>query len=139
MISLVIGRLSDRIARSAASSNCCSNHGDVPRSPATTLFAQSMYSRRRSSDQSDAGLCATARKLLVSRASLGHTGQVLSASAATQAVYASIVVAALARVCAALDPTYSIPLMDIAGVAWSGAFLGFALAYAPLLCRTRKS
>jgi uncharacterized protein involved in response to NO len=26
----------------------------------------------------------------------------------------------------------------IAGVAWAAAFLGFALAYAPLLCSTRK-
>lgn len=75
---------------------------------------------------------------VMTRASLGHTGQALSASIATQVVYASIVVAALARVCAALDPTYSIPLLMIAGVAWAGAFLGFALAYAPLLCSARK-
>jgi len=31
-----------------------------------------------------------------------------------------------------------IPLLMIAGVAWAGAFLGFALAYAPLLCGGRK-
>ena len=45
---------------------------------------------------------------------------------------------ALARVCAALEPAHSIPLLMIAGVAWAGAFLGFALAYAPLLCGARK-
>ncbi|MFG3593258.1 NnrS family protein [Bradyrhizobium sp. RDI18] len=75
---------------------------------------------------------------VMTRASLGHTGQALSASIATQVVYASIVVAALARVCAALDPVYSIPLLMIAGIAWAGAFVGFALAYAPLLCSARK-
>jgi uncharacterized protein involved in response to NO len=75
---------------------------------------------------------------VMTRASLGHTGQALSASIATQAVYAAIVIAAFARICAALDPTYSIPLLTIAGVAWAGAFLGFAFAYAPLLCSARK-
>ncbi|WP_431015643.1 NnrS family protein [Bradyrhizobium pachyrhizi] len=75
---------------------------------------------------------------VMTRASLGHTGQELSASTATQAVYASIIIAALARICAAVDPTYSIPLLMIAGIAWAGAFLGFALAYAPLLCSARK-
>ncbi len=75
---------------------------------------------------------------VMTRASLGHTGQALSASVSTQAVYAAIVVAALARICAALDPAYSVPLLMIAGVAWAGAFLGFALAFAPLLCRARR-
>ena len=75
---------------------------------------------------------------VMTRATLGHTGQALSASVATQLVYASIVVAALARVCAALEPAHSIPLLTIAGAAWAGAFLGFAFVYAPLLCGTRK-
>ena len=75
---------------------------------------------------------------VMTRATLGHSGQALSASVATQLVYASIVVAALARVCAALEPAHSIPLLTIAGVAWTGAFLGFALVYAPLLCGARK-
>jgi len=75
---------------------------------------------------------------VMTRATLGHTGQALSASIATQLVYASIVITALARICAALEPAHSVPLLTVAGVAWAGAFLGFALVYAPLLCRTRK-
>jgi len=75
---------------------------------------------------------------VMTRASLGHTGQALSASISTQFVYAAIVVAALARVCAALEPANASPLLIVAGVAWAAAFLGFALAYAPLLCRIRK-
>jgi uncharacterized protein involved in response to NO len=75
---------------------------------------------------------------VMTRASLGHTGQALSASPATQAVYLAIVVAAVTRVCAALHPDLSIPLLTVSGFAWTTAFLGFALAYAPLLCRARK-
>jgi uncharacterized protein involved in response to NO len=75
---------------------------------------------------------------VMTRASLGHTGQALSASIVTQLIYVSIVVAAITRVCAALDPIHSIPLLMLSGIAWAGAFIGFALAYAPLLCRARK-
>lgn len=75
---------------------------------------------------------------VMTRASLGHTGRALSASAVTQAVYAAIVIAAVTRICAALDPMYLIPLLTVSGFAWAVAFLGFALAYAPLLCRARK-
>ncbi len=76
---------------------------------------------------------------VMTRASLGHAGQALSASFVTQAIYAAIVVSALARICAALEPAHSIVLLVLAGVAWTFAFLGFALAYAPLLCRARQS
>ncbi len=75
---------------------------------------------------------------VMTRASLGHTGQALSASVLTQGVYAAIVIAAVARVCAALDPSHSAPLLSVSGVAWAAAFFGFALAYSPLLCRARK-
>jgi uncharacterized protein involved in response to NO len=76
---------------------------------------------------------------VMTRASLGHTGQALSATLATRAVYVLIVVSALARICAALEPAHSFPLLTLAGIAWAAAFLGFALAYAPLLCRARNS
>ncbi len=75
---------------------------------------------------------------VMTRATLGHTGQALSASALTQVVYVAIVVAAVARICAALDANHSVPLLAISGIAWLGAFFGFALSYAPLLCRARK-
>jgi uncharacterized protein involved in response to NO len=75
---------------------------------------------------------------VMTRASLGHTGQALSASALTQGVYVAVVIAALARVCAALEPTHAIQLLTVSGLAWAGAFLGFAIVYAPLLCRARK-
>jgi uncharacterized protein involved in response to NO len=70
---------------------------------------------------------------VMSRATLGHTGQQLSASWVTQAIYAAIVVAALARICAVLEPAHSDLLLHVAAFAWAAAFIGFALAYAPLL------
>ncbi len=70
---------------------------------------------------------------VMSRATLGHTGQQLTASWVTQAIYAAIIVAALARICAVLEPGYSDPLLHVAGFSWAIAFIGFAIAYAPLL------
>jgi uncharacterized protein involved in response to NO len=69
------------------------------------------------------------------RASLGHTGHVLTASAGTQAIYAAIIVAAVARICAVIHTAQSDVLLHIAAFAWVIAFLGFALAYGPLLVR----
>ena len=60
------------------------------------------------------------------------------ASPATQAIYAAVVAAASARVCAALEPSHADVLLAVAGAAWTIAFLGFALTYAPLLCAARK-
>ena len=70
---------------------------------------------------------------VMSRASLGHTGQLLSASAATQGIYLAIVVAALARICAVLEPAQSVPLLHVAAFGWAAAFLGFAICYGPTL------
>jgi uncharacterized protein involved in response to NO len=52
---------------------------------------------------------------------------------ATQAIYASIIVAVVARICAVLEPVYSVSLLHIAAFAWAAAFLGFALCYGPAL------
>ena len=73
---------------------------------------------------------------VMSRASLGHTGRALIASPALQAVYAAALVAALARICAVLHPAWNEGLLYVAAFAWAAAFLGFAILYAPILCRT---
>ena len=70
---------------------------------------------------------------VMTRATLGHTGQSLTASWATQTVYLAIVVAAVARICAVLDPTQDFILLHIAACAWVVAFFGFAIAFGPLL------
>jgi uncharacterized protein involved in response to NO len=70
---------------------------------------------------------------VMTRASLGHTGRALAASLPTQFIYATVLVAALARICAALEPSASELLLHVAAAAWVAAFLGFAVIYAPAL------
>ena len=84
------------------------------------------------------GAAGTMTLAVMTRASLGHTGSALNASAMTQAIYAAVVIAALARICASLEPAWSEPLLHIAVLAWVVAFFGFAAVYGPLLVRARR-
>jgi uncharacterized protein involved in response to NO len=79
------------------------------------------------------GAAGTMTLAVMSRATLGHTGQPLTASGATQAIYAAIIVAALARICAVIEPAHSEPLLHLAAFAWAAAFFGFAISFGPLL------
>jgi uncharacterized protein involved in response to NO len=83
------------------------------------------------------GAIGTMTLAVMSRASLGHTGRVLVASAAVQAVYALVVASALARVCAAVHPEWSTSLLSASGFAWAAAFLGFAASYWTVFTRPR--
>jgi uncharacterized protein involved in response to NO len=75
---------------------------------------------------------------VMTRATLGHTGRQLAATAGTQVIYLAVVLAALTRVTAALLNAWTIPLLHLAAFAWIAAFGGFALLYAPLLFRARQ-
>jgi len=66
---------------------------------------------------------------VMSRASLGHTGRALAASPAVQAIYALILGAAIARICAAIELESAFVTLHIAAFAWAAAFFGFAVAY----------
>jgi uncharacterized protein involved in response to NO len=70
---------------------------------------------------------------VMTRASLGHTGRPLKASHAVEAIYAAVVVAALARICAAVHPAWSEHLLHIAALAWVVAFFGFGAVFGPML------
>jgi uncharacterized protein involved in response to NO len=80
-----------------------------------------------------AGAAGIMTLAVMSRATLGHTGQPMTASAATQAIYAAIIVAALSRICAVIEPAHSEPLLHLAAFAWAAAFFGFAISFGPLL------
>ncbi|PTM42104.1 NnrS family protein [Bosea sp. 124] len=73
---------------------------------------------------------------VMSRASLGHTGRPLVATLATQICYGLAVVGTVARVCSALGHGAGM-LLDVAGLSWSLAFLGFAIIYWPVLTGER--
>lgn len=84
-----------------------------------------------------AGAVGVMTLAVMTRASLGHTGHALAASLPTQAIYAAVIVAAAARIAAALAPALMMPLLAVAAAAWCAAFLGFAANYGPALMRSR--
>lgn len=71
---------------------------------------------------------------VMTRATLGHTGQALTADKATVAIYLCLFAAVAARLAAAAAPGLS----HVAGLLWLAAFGGFVLAYGPSLLRPKK-
>ena len=72
---------------------------------------------------------------VMTRASLGHTGQPLVASAMTQAIYGCAALSALLRIAASFSG--GLTLMWLSLLFWVLAFGGFALVYGPLLAGRR--
>lgn len=72
---------------------------------------------------------------VMTRATLGHSGQPLTAGPGTVAIYLALGVSVLARVAAGLWPGQAPLLHGLSGLAWIGAFGGFALVYGALLLR----
>jgi uncharacterized protein involved in response to NO len=85
------------------------------------------------------GAAGTMTLAVMTRASLGHTGNALTASAVTQAIYAAIVIAAFARICSALEPAWGELLLYITAFAWCVAFFGFAASFGPMLVGRRRT
>ena len=83
------------------------------------------------------GAFGTMTLAVMTRATLGHTGRSLSASPATQLIYAAVLLAAAARIWAALQPASMEVLLHVAAFAWAAAFLGFGIIYGPMLCQQR--
>jgi len=74
---------------------------------------------------------------VMTRATLGHTGQALTAGPGTGAIFLALVAAVLARLIAGLWPASAQPFHALSGAAWIVAFGGFAFLYGPLLLRRR--
>ena len=70
---------------------------------------------------------------VMTRATLGHTGQPLAAGAATVAIYAAILISVLARLAAGLLPEAATAFYHLSATGWIIGFAGFALRYGPLL------
>jgi uncharacterized protein involved in response to NO len=73
---------------------------------------------------------------VMTRASLGHTGQPLAATRQIQLIYLAAVIAALARIGAAFGILIS-PMLYLSATAWVLAFSGFVIVFAPLLLQRR--
>lgn len=72
---------------------------------------------------------------VMTRATLGHTGQALHAGAGTVAIYLALILAVLARVAAGHWPAEAPLLHALSGLAWIAAFGGFGVIYGRLLLR----
>jgi uncharacterized protein involved in response to NO len=70
---------------------------------------------------------------VMTRATRGHTGRPLTAPASTVAIYVLILIAASARLLAALHPEVSVTALSVAGTAWVAGFGVFAALYGPML------
>jgi uncharacterized protein involved in response to NO len=75
---------------------------------------------------------------VMTRASLGHTGGVLTATRATQLLYGAAIFSAIARVAAGFGMARN-PMLHVAAAAWVFAFAGFAAVFGPLLATRREA
>ena len=57
----------------------------------------------------------------------------------TQAIYAAVIVAALARIGASFFPAVGALLLELTVLAWCTAFFGFALSFGPLLVGKKRA
>lgn len=83
------------------------------------------------------GAVGTMTLAVMTRATLGHTGQALEAGAGTTAIYILITLAALLRLVAPLAGESYLLALSCAGAAWTGAFGLFVALYMGPLMRPR--
>ena len=84
-----------------------------------------------------AGAMGTTVLAVMTRASLGHTGRALSASAVTVAGYLLVSLSAVLRIAAPALGDAVMTAYTLAGVAWLGAYGLFLVVYLPILIRPR--
>jgi uncharacterized protein involved in response to NO len=85
------------------------------------------------------GAIGTMILAVMTRATRGHTGRMLTADRSTALIYFLVVLAAGARIVAAFAAREQVDWLLAAGALWIGAFGLFALRYAPLLLHPRRS
>ncbi len=84
-----------------------------------------------------AGAIGTMTLAVMTRASLGHTGREIVAGRAMIAAYAAVTIGATFRVAAPVAEDWYPHLLVCGAALWSGAFLLFAICYAPILWSRR--
>ncbi len=84
-----------------------------------------------------AGAIGTMTLAVMTRAALGHTGRALTAGPLTVAIYALVSAGALLRVTAYALPLDPLAALGVGGALWAGAYLLYAVRYAPILARPR--
>jgi len=72
---------------------------------------------------------------VMTRATLGHTGQALTAGVGTVTIYLALILSVSARVASGVWPEFSGPLNTVAGLLWILSFGAFSVLYGALLLR----
>jgi uncharacterized protein involved in response to NO len=80
-----------------------------------------------------AGAIGTMTLAVMTRATRGHTGRVLSADPATVAIFLCVNIAAIIRVGAVVGETWVMEMLIASAILWIGAFALFVLIYGPML------
>lgn len=80
-----------------------------------------------------AGAVGTMTLAVMTRASLGHTGRAIVADRYIIAMYAMVSAGAMLRVAAPFAGDWYAHVLSCGGALWAGAFLLFAVRYAPIL------
>ena len=85
------------------------------------------------------GTLATMMLAVMTRATRGHTGRVLTASRATSTIYLAIVLASLLRPVADVLPNHASAFYAASGLCWLAAFALFLMEYGPMLAKVRRN
>ena len=80
-----------------------------------------------------AGAIGTMTLAVMTRATRGHTGRVLSADRATVAIFLCVNIAAIIRVGAVVGEPWVMEMLVASALLWIGAFALFVLVYGPIL------
>ena len=83
------------------------------------------------------GAIGTMTLAMMTRATLGHSGDALVATPAAKLAYLSIAVALMARLAMAYFPAWGLAAMHAAAGAWLVAFAAFLYGFAPKLVKNR--
>ena len=84
------------------------------------------------------GTIAAMMLAVMTRATRGHTGRELTASAMTCVSYLAIMLCAIVRPAAVFLPDHSTMIYSAAGALWIGAFVLYLVEYGPMLVARRK-
>ncbi|HLS20008.1 MAG TPA: NnrS family protein, partial [Paracoccaceae bacterium] len=76
---------------------------------------------------------------VMTRATLGHTGNPLTADRGTIAIYLLVIASVIARFLAGLMPDAMMTLYAVSGITWIGAFGWFSLLYGRYLMTPRPA
>ena len=100
---------------------------------AISIFLPDTLSQASALHALSAGAIGTMTMAVITRATLGHSGQKLTADRWTKVIYLLVVSGALLRVLADWLPLDYTATVTSAGILWTIAFSVFVIAYSPLL------